>query len=226
MFSSPLVILAMVLQTTSNFWHSRSWEEGMHRKRGFWRPNKCLDYLHEVVNNPKTHCHSLGEISLSKISSSPPTGRLRVFILQKHEGREVKVTFPSWENPGLMSLWPSAKQAAEFSIVTAIIKSVETTRLVITDSLHASTSATFNRLECWMLNCRNTFCSWEILCGCAPLWHYSDQNPYLCSHAGNKVVSTFCTPGDNVSALQEQGNCMPVHSYSMITFDIKQQGKA
>lgn len=39
------------------------------------------------------------------------------------------------------------------------------------------------------------------------------------------MVSTFCTPGDNVSTLQEQGNCMPVHSYSMITFDMKKKEK-
>lgn len=77
MFSSALVILGMVLQTTSNFWHSKSWEEVMHRRRNFWRPNKCLEYLHETVNYQKTN--SLGEISLSQISSTP-IGRWRTFI--------------------------------------------------------------------------------------------------------------------------------------------------
>lgn len=40
MFSNPLVILAMVLQTT-NFWRSTRWVVGMHRKRGVWSPNEC-----------------------------------------------------------------------------------------------------------------------------------------------------------------------------------------
>lgn len=107
--------------------------------------------------------------------------------------------FPNLGKP--RSHVPSAKQAAEFSIVTAIIKSVETTRLLVTDSLHTFRAPLPQKpLTGRVRPGRNTFCSWEMLCGCAPLWHYSDHNPYLCSHAGNKVISSFCSPGDNVSA--------------------------
>lgn len=62
---------------------------GAAQKKRFLKADECAGCLDEAVNNWETHCHSLGEISRCRISSTLPTCRPRALVLQKREGRDV-----------------------------------------------------------------------------------------------------------------------------------------
>lgn len=98
-------------------------------------------------------------------------------------------------------------QTAAFSSETTIIKDVEVTRLVRTNSLCAFSlplpqlpiTNHVRSVQESLLHPADV----EQVCSSVPLlwlwshWHRS---------AGHKAVSTFCTPGNRVTVLQEQGN--------------------